>query len=110
MWWQGFEPQQFMDMCGNGYPRHRPPTECGSVVIVSPQGLAESVNAQGVSCPAALGLVANSPAVSYLYSGGRFVYANLYCGTEGYKPEFSSPPVSFECARGPVSVFFELDL
>lgn len=107
---QRFERQQFMGICGNGYSPYRPPTACGPIAIVSPEGFAESVSAQGLSCPEALGLVANSPAVSYLYSGGRFVYSNLYCGTEGYKPEFSSPPVTFECARGPVSVSFSLDL
>jgi hypothetical protein len=108
---QSFEPHSsFEDICGNSYPHFIPPTQCGSVAIVSPEGFASEVSAQNMSCPEALGLVANSPAVTYLYTGGRFDYAGLYCGTEGYKPEFSSPPILFECARGRVSVRFELEL
>ena len=109
---QTFEPSAYQDTCGNSYPDHHytPPTECGPTAISSPQGYAEQVSAQGIACAAALQLVAGSPAVAYLHTGGRFVYDGLYCGSEGYNPELSEPPVSYECARGKVSVRFALTL
>ncbi len=107
-----FEPSVYQNTCNSSYPpyKYTPPAECGATVLHSPEGYAEQVSARGIACPAALELVANSPAASYLFTGGRFVYGNLYCGTEGYRPELSSPPVSFECARGKISISFELDL
>lgn len=104
-----FEPSLFQDICGNhDYPRYVAPPKCGSTAISAGEGYATSVEAEGISCAKARELVANSPAMQYFNSGGRFTYAGLYCGTEGYNPELSSPPISYACARGKVSVFFEV--
>jgi len=107
---QTFEPNEFQAICGESYPRYVAPPECGEVVIGSGEGRATSVQAKGMGCAQARELVANSPALQYFNRGGRFMYAGLYCGTEGYRPELSSPPITFECARGRVSVFFQVAL
>ena len=106
---QSFEPNEFQEICGgHDYPRHVEPPECASTAIDAGEGLATSIRAKGISCVKARELVANSPAMHYFSDGGRFIYSGLYCGTEGYNPELSSPPISYECARGRVSVFFEV--
>ena len=106
---QTFEPNGFQEICGgHDYPRYVAPPKCGSTAISAGEGYATSVQAKGISCEKARELVANSPAIRYFNSGGRFNYAGLYCGTEGYNPELSSPPISYECARGRVSVSFEV--
>jgi hypothetical protein len=105
-----FEPNQFQDICGHNYPRYVAPPQCGTVAIGSGEGVATSIQARGIGCAQARELVANSPAMRYFNGGGRFIYAGLYCGTEGYNPELSSPPIAFECARGRVSVFFQVAL
>jgi hypothetical protein len=107
---QTFEPSEFQDICGHSYPHSVAPPECGEVAIGSGEGRATSVQAKGMGCAQARELVANSPALQYFNSGGRFMYAGLYCGTEGYRPELSSPPITFECARGRMSVFFQVSL
>ncbi len=109
---QSFEPSEYQGTCSDSVPsfHYTPPTECGPTPVSSPKGYADQVSAQGISCTAALALVAGSPAVSYLHTGGRFESGGLFCGSEGYNPELSEPPVSFECARGRVSIRFALAL
>jgi hypothetical protein len=107
---QSFEPGAFQGICGQGDARYIPPPRCGDATIGSGEAQASNIQAKGIGCVNARELVANSPALQYFNSGGRFIYAGLYCGTEGYNPELSSPPILYECARGRVSVLFEVSL
>jgi|SRR5580704_8493554 hypothetical protein len=103
---ESFEADHSQDICGSSYPRYVPPAKCGEVSFKSGGGLASAVEAEGITCPKALELVATSPAMQYLSGGGRFIDAGLYCGTEGQLPETS--PTLFQCTRGPVNILFQV--
>ena len=105
---QTFNPDQWMNICTGAYSAAPSPQACGDVSIQAPPGYATNVQATGVDCSTALSIVANSPAVNYLYQGeSRFQTAGLNCGTQGFSSDLG-PPTLFECAWGSEDILFDV--
>ena len=102
---ESFDPQWwYINICTGGEPRSMPSRKCGSVTVRSPRGRATDIEASSVTCRKARRIVASSPSVRYLHTGGRFRHAGLYCGTPGDRGAY---PL-FECARGRVDILYEV--
>lgn len=107
---ESFSPDRGIPLCNTGSMTPPASQDCGATDIQSPAGYATDVQATGLDCATALQIVAESPAIEYLYSGpSRFQTAGMNCGTEGYDPNLAPPPTIYGCAWGSESIFFELE-
>ncbi len=104
-----FDPRDYINICTG---RYAPSSglahyaKCGSTPLSSPPGYATQIQAVGVTCARARGIITGTPSKRYVRNGGRFRAGRLYCGSEGDRS--FGPPALFECAWGPINILYDV--